>query len=127
MSEAPSTSAERAPTPWPTWAATMAPVALPSMPSSGPAIARASSGSALPSAPTAEPAIGSTSRFQTSVVSTIHSALLQAAVVVTPEVKSVALVEPVVGEAYRVGDRVALSLAWGWGRAPGPSSCGPCR
>ena len=110
MSEAPSTSLDRAPTPWPTWLATMAPVALPSMPSRGPAIARASSGRALPRAPTAEPAIGSTRRFQTSVVSTIHSARLQAAVVVTPEGKSVASSSQ--WSARRTASATASRWAW---------------
>ena len=110
MSEAPRTSPASPPTPWPTWVATIAPVALPSMPSSGPAIARASSGRALPSAVTVEPATGSTRRFQTSRVSTIHSARLQAAVEVTPEEKSV--VSSSQWSASRTASAIASCWAW---------------
>ena len=63
----------------------MAPPALPIIPIRGPAIALASSGIALPMAPTTCSATGSTSTRHTSVVSSIHSARLQAAVVFTPE------------------------------------------
>jgi hypothetical protein len=69
--------------------ATIAPLALPSMAMSGPASWRISSGMAWPRAAVAEPAIGSTSTFHTSMVSTIHSARDQAAVVLTPEGNSV--------------------------------------
>ena len=89
MSEAETTSPARAPSPEPTWVASIAPTALPSMARIGPPMLAASAGRALPSAPTDDAAIGSTSTFQTSVVPTIHSALLQAAVEVTPEGKSV--------------------------------------
>jgi hypothetical protein len=85
MSEALSTSPARAPRPEPTWVASIAPMALPSMAMIGPPMPCASAGRALPRAPTEEAAIGSTSTFQTSVVPTIHSARLQAAVEVTPE------------------------------------------
>ena len=108
MSETLSTSAARAPSPEPTWEASIAPTALPRMPSIGPAIARASSGSALPRACTDPSAIGSTRTFQTSAVPTIHSARLQAAVEVTPEGNVGGLVEPVVGEPDGVGDGVLL-------------------
>ena len=89
MSETLSTSAASAPRPEPTCAASIAPTALPRMPSIGPEAARASSGRALPRACTDPSAMGSTSTFQTSVVPTIHSARLQAAVAVTPEGKVV--------------------------------------
>ena len=85
MSEAVSTSPARAPRPDPTCWASIAPIALPSMAMIGPPMLAASAGRALPSAPTDDAAIGSTRTFQTSVVPTIHSALLQAAVEVTPE------------------------------------------
>ena len=55
----------------------------------GPASCFISSGIAWPRAWVAEPAIGSTSTFQTGIVSTIHSARDHAAVVVTPEGNSV--------------------------------------
>ena len=90
MSEAVSTSPARPPSAWPTWEPNIAPPAFPSMPSSGPAIDLASSGSALPIAPTTCSATGSTSRRQTSMVSSIHSARLQAADVLTPDGRSVA-------------------------------------
>ena len=89
MSDALSTSPARAPRPLPTWLATIAPLALPSIAMSGPASWRISSGIAWLSAVVAEPAIGSTSTFQTSMVSTIHSARDQAAVVATPDGNSV--------------------------------------
>ena len=89
MSEALSTSPASAPRPLPTWLATIAPLALPSIAISGPASWRISSGIAWLSAEVAEPAIGSTSTFHTSMVSTIHSARDQAAVVLTPEGNSV--------------------------------------
>ena len=90
MSDAVSTSPASPPSAEPTWLATIAPVAWLIIPSSGPAIARASSGSALPSACVAWAATGSTSTFQTSVVPTIHSARDHAAVVVTPDGNAVA-------------------------------------
>ena len=90
MSDAVSTSPASPPSAEPTWLATIAPVAWLIIPSSGPAMARASSGSALPSAWVAWAATGSTSTFQTSVVPTIHSARDHAAVVVTPEGNAVA-------------------------------------
>ena len=90
MSLAVSTSPASPPSAAPTWLPNMAPPALPSMPISGPAIALASSGIALPIAPTTCSATGSTSTRQTSVVCSIHSARLQAAVVVTPEGSTVA-------------------------------------
>ena len=105
MSDALSTSPASAPRPLPTWLATMAPLALPSIARSGPASWRISSGSAWPSAAVAEPAIGSTSTFQTSVVSTIQSARDHAAVVLHAGREAGGGVEPVVGEAYGVGDR----------------------
>ncbi len=89
MSEADTTSPAMAPRPEPTWLASIAPTALPSIARMGPPIPAASAGSALPSAPTDEAAIGSTSTFHTSVVPTTHSARLQAAVEVTPDGKSV--------------------------------------
>ena len=89
MSEALSTSPASAPRPLPTWEATIAPLALPSIAMRGPASCLISSGIAWPRAWVAEPAIGSTSTFQTSIVSTIHSARDHAAVVVTPEGNSV--------------------------------------
>ena len=110
MSETLSTSAARAPSPEPTWEASIAPTALPRMPSIGPEAARASSGRALPRAWTEPSAIGSTSTFHTSVVPTIHSARLQAAVEVTPEGKLGGVVEPVVGEPDGVRDGVLLLL-----------------
>ena len=89
MSEALSTSPASAPRPLPTWEATIAPLALPSIAMRGPASCFISSGIAWPRAWVAEPAIGSTSTFQTGIVSTIHSARDHAAVVVTPEGNSV--------------------------------------
>ena len=71
-----------------------------------------------PCAATTCSATGSTSTFQTSMVCSTHSARLQAAVVVTPEGKLGGRVEPVVGEPDGVGDRVALPLRSGTGRAP---------
>ena len=90
MSLAVSTSPARPPSAAPTWLPNIAPPALPSIPISGPAIALASSGIALPMAPTTCSATGSTRTRQTSVVCSIHSARLQAAVVVTPEGSTVA-------------------------------------
>ena len=113
MSEALSTSPARAPRPLPTWLATIAPLALPSIAMSGPASWRISSGIAWLSAVVAEPAMGSTSTFQTSMVSTIHSARDQAAVVADARRELGGGVEPVVGEAYGVGDRARLRGADG--------------
>ena len=70
--------------------ATIIPVALPIIPSSGPASWRASSGSASASEPPARSASGVTRTFHTSYVPTSHSALLHAAVRSTPEGKPVA-------------------------------------
>ena len=85
----------------------------------GPAIAWASSGSALPRRRTDCSATGSTSTFQTSVVPTIHSARLQAAVEVTPEGNVGGLVEPVVGEPDGVGDLRPAASGSARGRASG--------
>ena len=90
MSETLSTSPASAPRPEPTWVASIAPTALPMMPSSGPALACISGGSAPPRPETDRSATGSTRTFQTSRVSTTHSARLQAAVEVTPDGKPVA-------------------------------------
>ena len=90
MSLAVSTSPASPPSAGPTWLPNIAPPALPSIPISGPAIAWASSGIALPIAPTTCSATGSTSTRHTSVVCSIHSARLQAAVVLTPEGSTVA-------------------------------------
>ncbi len=90
MSLAVSTSPARPPSAAPTWLPNMAPPALPIIPIRGPAMALASSGIALPIAPTTCSATGSTSTRHTSVVCSIHSARLQAAVVVTPEGSTVA-------------------------------------
>ena len=90
MSETLSTSPASAPSPEPTWVASIAPTALPMMPSSGPAEACISVGSAPLRPDTDCSATGSTSTFQTSRVPTIHSALLHAAVEVTPDGKPVA-------------------------------------
>ena len=90
MSLAVSTSPARPPSAAPTWLPNMAPPALPIMPMRGPAIAWASSGIASPIAPTTCSATGSTSTRHTSVVCSIHSARLQAAVVFTPEGSTVA-------------------------------------
>ena len=78
-------------------------------------MAWACSGIAELSELTDEAAIGSTRPFQTSVVPTIHSARLQAAVEVTPEGNVGGLVEPVVGEPDGVGDRVAAGALGGRG------------
>ena len=90
MSLAVSTSPARPPSAAPTWLPNIAPPALPSIPIRGPAIALASSGIALPMAPTTCSATGSTRTRHTSVVCSIHSARLQAAVVFTPEGSTVA-------------------------------------
>src|SRR4051812_2910958 len=87
MSEAETTSPAIAPSPEPTWLASIAPTALPSIARIGPPMLAASAGRALPSAPTDEAAIGSTRTFQTSVVPTIHSARLHADDEVTPDGK----------------------------------------
>ncbi len=89
MSAAPSTSPARTPRPEPTWLASIAPTALPTMPRIGPAAAWASAGSAPPMPLTDCSATGSTSTFHVSRVLTIQSARLHAAVEVTPEGKSV--------------------------------------
>ena len=90
MSLAVSTSAARPPSAAPTWLPNSAPPTLLSIPISGPAMARVSSGIASPMAATTCSATGSTSTFHTGVVCSIHSARLQAAVVVTPEGSTVA-------------------------------------
>ena len=83
-----------------------------------------SSGIAWPRALVAEPAIGSTSTFQTSMVSTIHSARDQAAVVVTPEGNSVVVSSQ--WSARRTASATALDWA-GLTRRVGLLGRGPAR
>ncbi len=87
------------------------------MPISGPAIALASSGRALPIAETTCSATGSTSRCQTSMVSSTHSARLQAATPRDARGQVGRRVEPVVGQAQGVGDLGALPVGGGSGPA----------
>ena len=117
MSLAVSTSPARPPSAAPTWLPNMAPPALPIIPIRGPAIALASSGIALPIAATTCSATGSTSTRHTSVVCSIHSARLHAAVVVTPEGSTVAsssqwsarrIASATCGLVVAVGARVGL-------------------
>ena len=110
----------------PTWVATIAPLALPSMAMQRPGDACALLGHRLAEAAVAEPATGSTSSFQTSRVSTIHSARDQAAVVVTPEGNSVVVSSQ--WSARRTASAMASpGPGWAWGRAAGRRPCGRCR
>ena len=93
MSDAVSTSPASAPSPEPIWEASIPPTARWSMPISWPPIGPPSAwscGMAAAIELTEDAAIGSTRPFHTSVVPTIHSARLHAAVEVTPDGKSVA-------------------------------------
>ena len=78
------------------------------MPTIGPLMPWASAGSALPTAPTDDWAMGSTIGFQRSMVPTIHSARLQAAVDCTPEENSVA------SSSHRSASRTASATAPCW-------------
>ena len=132
MSEAVSTSPASPPSACPTWEPKTVPPILPSMPISGPAMARASAGIEPPIAPfmalVTWAATGSTSTFQTSIVCSIHSARLHAAPTVTPDASGVTVssqwsasrtesatrsrsVRLGVGSGFSAAERRAMSLA----------------
>ena len=92
------------------------------MPISGPAIALASSGIALPMAPTTCSATGSTRTRHTSVVCSIHSARLQAAVVVTPEGSTVAS-----SSQWSARRMASATRPWSWRSGLGSGSCAAVR
>ena len=129
MSEALSTSPASAPRPEPTWVASIAPTALPSMPTSGPAIACASPpGKRVAHAPPTDcSATGSTSTLPhvDGADDPLGAAPGGGRLHAGGELGG--LVEPVVGQPDGVGDRVLLLLRRRGVRAAGPRACGPCR